>query len=233
MSINKIKYDELEELRRKNEVLTNLLNKLIAFDKKRIFLYPVNVQYVPDYLNIIKEPMDFTTMKQKIQNFKYNSFQQFENDFFLIINNCYTYNDRSTIYHKIAENVENYYNKISIKMHRKYLNIHLLYHNEDKNIVNNAILNTDISDGKKGTIKENKRNVKIKKHGKVGRPCKVNVDVKNNFNDNTDISINSLNKKKKKSNNKILEKSNVKVPNISRCNEFGSFNNLINNNNNN
>ncbi|GAW82719.1 bromodomain protein [Plasmodium gonderi] len=231
MSLNKIKYDELEELRRKNEVMMNLLNKLIAFDKKRVFLYPVNVQFVPDYLNIIKEPMDFTTMKQKIQNFKYSNFQEFEKDFFLIINNCYTYNDKSTIYHRIAENVENYYKKITPKIYRKYVNIHLLYNSEDRDILNNVLYDTNTNEEKTAPVKENKKNLRTKKQGKVGRPSKGNVELKNNYTDNIDQSKNALNSKKKKSNNKNLAKTDVtmNVNDNFYDNIFGSFNiNAIN-----
>ncbi|EUD63976.1 hypothetical protein C922_05646, partial [Plasmodium inui San Antonio 1] len=206
MSLNKIKYDELEELRRKNEVLMNLLNKLISFDKKRVFLYPVNVQLVPDYLNIIKEPMDFTTMKHKIQNYKYRGFQEFEKDFFLIINNCYTYNDKSTIYHKIAENVENYYKKITPKIYRKYLNIHLLYHSEDKDVLNNTLYDPNINEDKKTPVKEIKKNLRPKKKGKVGRPSKRSISFKNEHADmNQPANVN----KKKKSNIKNLAKTNL------------------------
>ncbi|KJP86723.1 hypothetical protein AK88_03635 [Plasmodium fragile] len=227
MSLNKIKYDELEELRRKNDVLMNLLNKLIASDKKRVFLYPVNVQFVPDYLNIIKEPMDFTTMKQKIQNYKYRDFQEFEKDFFLIINNCYTYNDKSTIYHKIAENVENYYKKITPKIYRKYLNIHLLYHSEDKDMLNNTLYDPNLIEAKKTPVKEIKKNLRPKKQGKVGRPSKGSITLKNEHDDTSQPA--NVNKKKKKGNNKNLAKTNLHMQGNNHFfdNAYGSFNGMI------
>ncbi|CAA9989784.1 bromodomain containing protein, putative [Plasmodium knowlesi strain H] len=229
MSLNKIKYDELEELRRKNEVLMNLLNKLIAFDKKRIFLYPVNVQFVPDYLNIIKEPMDFTTMKQKIQNYKYRDFQEFEKDAFLIINNCYTYNDKSTIYHRMAENLETYYKKITPKIYRKYLNIHLLYHSEDKDVLNNTLYDPNVNEGKKTPVKEIKKNLRPKKQGKVGRPSKVSLSFKNEHADMNQLA--NVNKKKKKSNNKNLLKTKMQMQDKNNFydNSYGSFNGIAQN----
>ncbi|ANQ09902.1 Uncharacterized protein PCOAH_00047510 [Plasmodium coatneyi] len=223
MSLNKIKYDELEELRRKNEIMMNLLNKLITFDKKRVFLYPVNVQFVPDYLNIIKEPMDFTTMKQKIQNYKYRAFQEFEKDAFLIINNCYTYNDKSTIYHRMAENLENYYKKVAPKIYRKYLNIHLLYHSEDKDVLNNTLYDPNIYEGKKTSVKEFKKNLRPKKHGKVGRPSKLSLSLKNEHPDMSQPV--NVNKKKKKSNSKKLAKTNLHMQGKKHFydNAYGSF----------
>ncbi|CRH01559.1 bromodomain protein, putative [Plasmodium relictum] len=254
MSINKIKYDELEEIKGKNEILINLLNKLIAFDKKRIFLYPVNVELVPDYLNIIKEPMDFTTMKHKIQNYKYNDFNEFEKDVYLIINNCYTYNDKSTIYHRVAENLENYYKKISIKMHKRFMNIHYLYH-KDKNIINSVASSANANNVKKSYLKEKKKNEKTKKHGKVGRPCKLNADSKNSYYNNSNEFINASYKKKRISNknlskgiehmynnfvnnavvsytpnfvNNIYENNNSAYPNLENIIEEEDFNIIIN-----
>ncbi|CDU19665.1 hypothetical protein YYC_05795 [Plasmodium yoelii 17X] len=232
MSGTKMKYDQLEEFRRKNEILANIVNKLIVFDKKRIFLYPVNVQYVPDYLNIIKEPMDFTTMKQKIQNFKYNTYEEFERDIFLIINNCYTYNDKTTIYHKIAESLEAYYRKLSVKMYRKYMNIHLLYHNEDKNLVNKLLYNTNIKDENINTIKDNKKGIKPKKHGKVGRPSKANMDFRNSQINDTNINNANMSKRKKNTIKNSI-KSNEYMGDNSFYNNNGSYNNNFMNDNNN
>uniref|UniRef100_A0A8C9H516 Bromo domain-containing protein n=1 Tax=Piliocolobus tephrosceles TaxID=591936 RepID=A0A8C9H516_9PRIM len=198
MGTIKTRYDELEEARRKNDLFLNLLNKLIAFDKKKIFLYPVNVQYVPDYLSIIKEPMDFTTMKHKVQSFKYKTFQAFEADFFLIINNCYMYNNENTIYHKIAETVENYYNKICFKIKKKYMNIHLFYHREDKQIMNRLFFNMNKKVTKKNVAtKGNKKNDNITKKGKPGRPSTANKNIKRNNIIKTTVPINYTENKNK------------------------------------
>ncbi|SOV83820.1 bromodomain protein, putative [Plasmodium sp. gorilla clade G3] len=232
MNISKIKYDEIEEVKSKNEVLTNLLNKLIAFDKKRIFLYPVNVQLVPDYLNVIKEPMDFTTMKQKLQNFKYKSFQEFENDILLIINNCYTYNDPSTIYYKFAEDMETYYKKLNIKMLTKYMNIHLFYHKDDKEALNiiqhNATLSNTI---KRSSLKENKKIEKPKKGGRVGRPSKIDKSIhKHKLDNNQKEYIKKGAFKKNHNDNKTKQASNQKY-NKNFMKDQGFNNNNMNNSN--
>ncbi|ETW46364.1 hypothetical protein PFMALIP_05606 [Plasmodium falciparum MaliPS096_E11] len=233
MNISKIKYDEIEELKSKNEVLTNLLNKLIAFDKKRIFLYPVNVQLVPDYLNVIKEPMDFTTMKQKLQNFKYKSFQEFEKDVLLIINNCYTYNDPSTIYYKFAEDIETYYKKLNIKIQTKYMNIHLFYHKDDKEALNIIQQNaTLVNATKRNSLKENKKIEKQKKGGRVGRPSKIDKNIHKIKLDNNQKEYNKKGAlKKSHSVNKSKQASNQKN-NKNVMNDQG-FNNNNNNNMNN
>lgn len=40
-------------------------------DKSSFFLYPVNRQEVPDYYDVIKEPMDWSTIEQKIERQEY------------------------------------------------------------------------------------------------------------------------------------------------------------------
>ena len=35
---------------------------------------PVDPAEVPDYLDLIKKPMDFSTMRKKVADFKYDSF---------------------------------------------------------------------------------------------------------------------------------------------------------------
>ncbi len=47
-------------------------------DKLQIFAEPVNTKEVPDYLSIIKSPMDFATMNQKIENHEYQNMLSFE-----------------------------------------------------------------------------------------------------------------------------------------------------------
>lgn len=59
------------------------------------FMQPVDpvALAIPDYFNIIKEPMDFGTIKRKLESGNaYTTFSEFERDVRLIFTNCYTYN---------------------------------------------------------------------------------------------------------------------------------------------
>jgi len=47
--------------------------------------------------------MDFSTMREKIEDSKYKSLEQFRHDFSLICNNCMTYNLPDTVYFKTAK----------------------------------------------------------------------------------------------------------------------------------
>lgn len=64
------------------------------------FLFCVNK--VPDYLDHIKHPMDFSTMRKRIDAHEYKSMDEFEDDFNLIINNCMTYNAKETFFYRYA-----------------------------------------------------------------------------------------------------------------------------------
>ncbi|KAK4226803.1 homeotic protein female sterile [Podospora fimiseda] len=57
------------------------------------FKDPVDPQRdgVPDYFDIIKKPMDLSTMKSKMDNKEYQSEDEFLTDMNQIFNNCYTY----------------------------------------------------------------------------------------------------------------------------------------------
>ena len=47
-------------------------------DTQKIFSEPVDPDEVPDYLDLIKKPMDFSTMRSKVEFLQYDSFAQFE-----------------------------------------------------------------------------------------------------------------------------------------------------------
>lgn len=57
---------------------------------------------VPDYLDHIKKPMDFYTMKQKLEGYRYLNLDEFEEDFNLIVSNCLKYNAKDTIFYRAA-----------------------------------------------------------------------------------------------------------------------------------
>ncbi|KAM4747538.1 bromodomain-containing protein 1 isoform 4-T4 [Rhinophrynus dorsalis] len=78
-------------------LLRSLIDQLQEKDPARIFAHPV-----PDYLEHIKHPMDFSTMKKHIEDQKYKNLNEFEGDFNLIIENCMKYNAKDTIFYRAA-----------------------------------------------------------------------------------------------------------------------------------
>lgn len=83
-------------------LLEQLLRNLEKKDPHQFFAWPVNDNFAPNYSNIIRKPMDFSTMKQKIDDNEYKSLNCFINDFKLMCNNAMKYNKTGTVYHKAA-----------------------------------------------------------------------------------------------------------------------------------
>lgn len=53
-------------------------------------------------MDFVLHPMDFSTMRHKLECHQYSSFPAFEDDFNLIISNCLHYNSRETVFHQAA-----------------------------------------------------------------------------------------------------------------------------------
>lgn len=53
----------------------HLLRKLMAKDPEEYFAFPVTPSMAPDYASIISNPMDFSTMRQKIEDNVYKNVQ--------------------------------------------------------------------------------------------------------------------------------------------------------------
>lgn len=83
-----------------NAYLLKIVNQLKARDIGEIFIEPVDQNEVPDYGDIVKQPMDLQTMTEKINNFEYDSIEALEVDFNLMISNCLAYNAKHTIFYK-------------------------------------------------------------------------------------------------------------------------------------
>ncbi|XP_050601781.1 bromodomain-containing protein 1 isoform X8 [Macaca thibetana thibetana] len=78
-------------------LLRSVLDQLQDKDPARIFAQPV-----PDYLDHIKQPMDFATMRKRLEAQGYKNLHEFEEDFDLIIDNCMKYNARDTVFYRAA-----------------------------------------------------------------------------------------------------------------------------------
>lgn len=72
--------------------LRDTLNKLGRDRKFFIFTKPVDIEDVPDYYDIIKKPMDLSTMMSKIDLHQYQSVKEFLEDIELICTNALEYN---------------------------------------------------------------------------------------------------------------------------------------------
>ncbi|KAI0325865.1 hypothetical protein GY45DRAFT_1374421 [Cubamyces sp. BRFM 1775] len=79
-------YDSLEGL------LVDLRTVTMDNRDAEAFLKPVSKTEVPDYYDIISNPMDLQTMLKKVKQRQYKSKKEFKDDLDLIWSNCFTYN---------------------------------------------------------------------------------------------------------------------------------------------
>jgi len=86
------------------KVFETFINKLIELDQETggFFSEPVPAD-IPDYDDIIKNPMDYGTMKEKLLQGGYRSSQSIQRDFQLVISNCTHFNDSKAPIVKTAQ----------------------------------------------------------------------------------------------------------------------------------
>ena len=61
---------------------------------------------IPDYFDVIKQPMDLGTIRKKLDTGMYNRTDQFESDVRLVFSNCYTYNPPESDVCRMARELE-------------------------------------------------------------------------------------------------------------------------------
>jgi len=88
------------------KALEMILEKLQKKDTYGVFAEPVDPEELPDYHDVIEHPMDFGTVRKKLARNAYRSFEQFEDDVFLICSNAMQYNAPDTIYFRQAHSIQ-------------------------------------------------------------------------------------------------------------------------------
>ncbi|XP_064607465.1 peregrin-like isoform X2 [Liolophura sinensis] len=83
-------------------LLRDALDQIQERDPNGIFAEPVSLEEVPDYLEYIETPMDFTTMRKRVEGHQYKTIEDFEVDFDLLVNNCMVYNAKDTMFYRAA-----------------------------------------------------------------------------------------------------------------------------------
>ena len=103
--------DESEKIKKAlTRLLEQMLHHLQKKDVNGFFINPVNDNIAPGYSSIISQPMDFSSMREKIPN--YENLGTFRSDFELICRNAMTYNTVDTIYYKSADKLLRYGQKL-------------------------------------------------------------------------------------------------------------------------
>lgn len=83
-----------------HEVLREIMNPK-HFTMNSAFLVPVDpvALGIPTYFNVIKKPMDLSTVQAKLDNGEYTHAKQFQGDLDLMFNNCFKFNSPDTPVH--------------------------------------------------------------------------------------------------------------------------------------
>lgn len=83
-----------------NAALQDLLQEVMKHPDAWPFLRPVKNYEVPDYHDLISHPMDFGTIKYKLNMGEYHTDSQVMNDAALVFQNCNTYNEADSEIHR-------------------------------------------------------------------------------------------------------------------------------------
>ncbi|KAJ3042833.1 hypothetical protein HK097_001896 [Rhizophlyctis rosea] len=101
-----------------HKFLQNVLKTIVKNKDATIFKEPVDpvALNIPTYFDIIKRPMDLSTMDRKLQNHQYSSVQQFVDDMNLMLDNCWTFNGKVGPIAQFAYNIQKLFQKQMEKM---------------------------------------------------------------------------------------------------------------------
>ncbi|KAL4441774.1 hypothetical protein ABPG74_008771 [Tetrahymena malaccensis] len=99
-----------EDYKKMNTVLQSLFDNSDSLE----FRFPVDyiALGLTDYPNVIKKPMDLTTVKNKINTQSYDTIEDFLDDIQLIWDNCKLYNAQGSWIWKLADKLDKYYKKL-------------------------------------------------------------------------------------------------------------------------
>ncbi|KAI9022538.1 hypothetical protein DFJ74DRAFT_669843 [Hyaloraphidium curvatum] len=87
-------------------VLRSTLEEVKKLDNQEYFWEPISAAEVPDYFEVVKDPMDFATMGTKVEGYKYGSVAEMKSDLDLICANAMLYNTKDTPYFKAAQKLQ-------------------------------------------------------------------------------------------------------------------------------
>jgi len=92
--------------------ISSILHKLQRHPLAGPFLQPVNVHVVPDYLDVVAEPIDLSTVEKKLGSGQYTSAYEFSADVRKIWSNAFLYNAQGTELYQITVTLSAYFESL-------------------------------------------------------------------------------------------------------------------------
>nr|XP_020144062.1 bromodomain adjacent to zinc finger domain protein 2B isoform X10 [Microcebus murinus] len=106
-SVKKPKRDDSKDLTLCSMILTEMETHEDAWP----FLLPVNLKLVPGYKKVIKKPMDFSTIREKLSSGQYPNLETFALDVRLVFDNCETFNEDDSDIGRAGHSMRKYFEK--------------------------------------------------------------------------------------------------------------------------
>ncbi|KAF8475395.1 PHD-zinc-finger like domain-containing protein [Russula ochroleuca] len=79
---------------------------IVAFDRQGFFKNPISKSQVPDYFDVIHQPMWWSAIDEKLDRHEYWDVNAFKADVALVIENAMRYNKPGTLYYKAAQRIQ-------------------------------------------------------------------------------------------------------------------------------
>ncbi|XP_057361403.1 chromatin remodeling regulator CECR2-like [Manis pentadactyla] len=118
--VKKAKRDDCKDLC--SMILTEIENHEDAWP----FRLPVNLNFVPGYTKVIKKPMDFSTIREKLISGQYPNLETFAVDVRLVFDNCEAFNQDDSDTGRAGHSMRTYFEKKwtdTLKVSRSYNNL--------------------------------------------------------------------------------------------------------------